>query len=97
MAKPTDKPKHIKNSQTENIAASAYVPMPNEKDIAVEKIRKNYGLNVRNEGGILFAYYKKKEDYEDTVKKMEAAVQETGYRGSFGIKYSNGAAEFGET
>lgn len=94
MARATDKPKNIRKTQTEN-AVSEYVPAPNLKDIAVEQLKKR-GLNVRNDGGILMAYYKGKEEYAQTLQKLEAAIREIGYNGSYGVRPSSGAMEFGD-
>lgn len=95
MAKPTDKPKKSRKMQSD-IIQSEYVPAPNTKDIAAGKLRK-LGLNVKNEGGILIAYYKKAADYETTCERMKTVVKQIGYEGSYGVRFTTGAVEFSET
>lgn len=95
MAKPTDKPKKAKKMQIDLIQSN-YVPEPNAKDVAVSKLKK-LGLNVRNDGGVLIAYYKKAADYEAMCERMEASVKQIGYEGSYGVRFATGAVEFSET
>ena len=95
MAKPTDKPKKSRKMQSD-IIQSEYVPAPNTKDIAAGKLKK-LGLNVKNDSGVLIAYYKKTTDYETTCERMEEAIKQIGYEGSYGVRFATGAVEFSET
>lgn len=74
---------------------SAYVQIPNQKDVIAEKLRKQ-GLRVKNDGGVIVAYYKGAENYEDTYGKLEAALQKLNYVGSYGVRVLTGASEFSE-
>ncbi len=83
MAKASDKPKSIKKQPTE-IKKVEYVPAPNPKDIAAEKLKK-MGLFAKNDGGVLMIYYKVTEKHTDVLKQVEVAINALGYDGSYGI------------
>lgn len=83
MAKASDKPKSIKKQPTE-IKKVEYVPAPNPKDIAAEKLKK-MGLFAKNDGGVLMIYYKVTEKYTEVLKQVQTAIKALGYESSYGI------------
>lgn len=91
MAKASDKPKSIKRQSTE-AKTFEYVPAPNPKDIAAEKLRK-MGFDAKNEGGVLVVYYKVTERHTDVLKQVQSAICTLGYDSSYGISPSRNTSE----